>query len=178
MEAKDERNQLSSVEEIEINIIDNDDKNHSPQFLKPEYNAMASEDQPIGSPIITIEATDIDNDLISYSLQGDNCEELSIDKGVVSYQVAPNDRSKGSLVCVVVASDGKNSADTTLLLRIEKSDKEIRWVIKKFGFKNMKKKCSRITEKIKILEVFVVRPNFLKKNFTDKKYFLKEPKQF
>ncbi|CAO4368573.1 unnamed protein product [Caenorhabditis nigoni] len=118
IEAKDERSQRTSVAEVLVHVTGA--KNQAPKFTKDEYSGTIPFDIPVGFPIVTIQAMDSENDQIEFSLQGDPCEgQFQIDnQGKVSYKVAEDQRTHGNVICVVVASDGENSSDTTLRLTV------------------------------------------------------------
>ncbi|EGT57092.1 CBN-CDH-12 protein [Caenorhabditis brenneri] len=119
IEAREERSQLTSVAEVVVHVVST--RGSAPQFTKDEYSGTIPVDIPVGFPIVTIEAVDMDHDSIEFSLQGDPCDnQFQIDnKGKVSYKVAKEQRTDGNVVCVVVASDGEHSTDTTLRLTVQ-----------------------------------------------------------
>lgn len=119
IEAREERSQLTSVAEVMVQVVST--RGSAPQFTKDEYSGTIPVDIPVGFPIVTIEAVDMDHDPIEFSLQGDPCDnQFQIDnKGKVSYKVPHEQRTDGNVVCVVVASDGEHSTDTTLRLTVQ-----------------------------------------------------------
>ncbi|CAI2349627.1 unnamed protein product [Caenorhabditis sp. 36 PRJEB53466] len=118
VEARDERSQLSRVAEVTVNVIEGNE--HAPQFTRDDYSGTIPSDITIGAPIVTIEAADVDRDPLEFSLQGELCEQqLSIDnRGRVAYRVPQHERTAGSVVCIVVVSDGVHSTNTNLRLRV------------------------------------------------------------
>ncbi|EFP06176.1 CRE-CDH-12 protein [Caenorhabditis remanei] len=118
IEARDEETQATSVAEVTVVVVGGSEGS-GPKFTKDEYSGSIPVDIPIGFPIVTIEAIGAD---VEYSLQGDPCDtQFQIDSktGKVSYKVPRDQRTDGNVVCVVVASDGRHSTDTTLRLEVQ-----------------------------------------------------------
>lgn len=79
----------SMSSEINVSLVLVDINDNSPQFNKSEYRAYVMENQPIGTPILVVTATDDDigsNARLSYGLQGGNFR-FNIDQDTVSFKI-------------------------------------------------------------------------------------------
>lgn len=78
---------MSSEVEVFLSLVDIND--NSPKFNQSEYRAYVMENQPIGTPVLVVTATDQDvgsNARLSYGLHGGNFR-FNIDQDTVSYQI-------------------------------------------------------------------------------------------
>ena len=76
--------------EVNVSVVLVDVNDNSPQFNKSEYHAYVMENQPIGTPVLIVTATDDDtgsNARLSYGLHGGNFR-FNIDQDNVSYNIA------------------------------------------------------------------------------------------
>ncbi|NXR76987.1 CAD17 protein, partial [Pycnonotus jocosus] len=83
-----------------------------PVFLNPVYREEVSEDIPVNTLVMTVEAYDPEGDTVRYSLEGDVRQWLRIDSATGQvYTASPLDREKEETYSVeVVASELNNAA--------------------------------------------------------------------
>ncbi|XP_058688280.1 cadherin-17 [Poecile atricapillus] len=83
-----------------------------PVFLNPVYKAEVSEDIPVNTLVMTVEAYDPEKDSVRYSLEGDVRKWLRIDPATGRvYTASPLDREAEEIYSIeVVASEQNNAA--------------------------------------------------------------------
>ncbi|XP_066034817.1 cadherin-17 [Chamaea fasciata] len=83
-----------------------------PVFLNPVYRTEVSEDIPVNTLVMTVEAYDPEGDSVRYSLEGDVRQWLRIDSATGKvYTASPLDREKEEIYSVeVVVSEQNNAA--------------------------------------------------------------------
>ncbi|XP_066189597.1 cadherin-17 [Sylvia atricapilla] len=83
-----------------------------PVFLNPVYKTEVSEDIPVNTLLMTVEAYDPEGDSVRYSLEGDVRQWLRIDSATGKvYTASPLDREKEQIYSVdVVVSEQNNAA--------------------------------------------------------------------
>ncbi|NXK21892.1 CAD17 protein, partial [Arenaria interpres] len=94
-----------------------------PAFREIAYNIEVSEDVPVNTLVVTVEAYDPEGDSVRYSLEGDVRKWLKIDSATGQiYTASPLDREQQELYMVeVVASELNNAAQkskTAVVLRL------------------------------------------------------------
>lgn len=94
-----------------------------PAFREIAYNVEVSEDVPVNTLVVTVEAYDPEGDSVRYSLEGDVRKWLKIDSATGQiYTASPLDREQQEVYTVeVVASELNNAAQkskTAMLLRL------------------------------------------------------------
>ena len=118
---------------LNVNLYFQDVNDHAPKFDKPSYPATISEAAAIGSPLLTVSASDLDsgeNAHIIYTLAGLPNEEddsyyfhIDGDSGLISTKRQLNHENKASLNFLVVASDnGVPSLSSSVQVRVTVQD--------------------------------------------------------
>ncbi|CAI4225888.1 unnamed protein product [Auanema sp. JU1783] len=100
---------------VTVNVLNIND--NAPTFKHKSYTQKVPIDLPIGFPVITVLAEDVDGDRIDYTVRGIGCDVFKMDPtGVISFHIPINKRRTGSLKCTVEASDGQHvsSVETEL----------------------------------------------------------------
>lgn len=118
---------LSSTVTVEVNVLDIND--HSPRFESSTYTADIPEDIPIGSHVLDVKATDLDqgpNSRVLYFLSSSSHSMFIIDQDTGSIiTAAPLDREKiASYTFKVCATDSSplNPRNTTAEVTISVQD--------------------------------------------------------
>ncbi len=120
----------ASTKRVEIRVADIND--HAPVFVPEFYNAIIAENNPIGAPIIQVNATDRDtgpNGEIRYELSGAANELFDINPvtGNITAKVVLDYEQQHSLTITVIAKDQGRpplSSSATLLLNVQDVDDE------------------------------------------------------
>ncbi|XP_027532939.1 cadherin-17 [Neopelma chrysocephalum] len=107
----------------------------SPVFLKPVYKEEVSEDVPVNTLVMTVEAYDPEGDSVRYSLEGDVKKWLRIDTttGQV-YTASRLDREETEMYTIdVVATELNNAAQksrTSLILHLRDVNDNLPYLVK------------------------------------------------
>ena len=115
---------LESETEVEIHVLDQNDK--APQFILPVYSVTVQENNAIGIPLLTVNATDQDigqNAEISYEVDEDAKDLVSVDPktGILSTNAVFDHEKFKHLEFHVVALDGGSptlSSSATVVLKV------------------------------------------------------------
>ena len=119
-----EQNNTKNLSLILINIKDNNvitiikSTNRLPIFTS--NNIVNVNEKQISA--ITLNATDMDNDTLTYSIKGTDSNSFNIDSstGVITFKVAPDYETKISYTFVAIVNDGKSNVNQTILINIIK----------------------------------------------------------
>ena len=95
--------------------------NLAPVFTNQPTTASVNENSPAGTSVVTIAATDGNNDTLSYSLDATSRQVFAIDgNGAITVKTGatPNHEARASYTTVVTASDGSLSATHTVTISV------------------------------------------------------------
>ena len=109
---------LTTSQDLTIEILDLDEAtpNSPPVFVGLAATVEVNENQ---TSLLTVEASDADGDLLSFSLQGADASSFEIDDaGAITFLSAPDFETKQSYAITVVVSDGTEQTAQDLSVRI------------------------------------------------------------
>ena len=101
------------------------DANDVPVLLSAPYSVSVAENQPIGTTVLNVGATDQDpSDTLTFSLSGSNNAHFSIGSstGVITTAQALNRESVNSYSLTVSVSDGTTSANESLTIAVNNAN--------------------------------------------------------
>ena len=107
----------TASQDVSIEVLDLDEAapNSGPVFVGLEASIEVNENQ---TSLLTVEATDADDDTIAFSLQGTDAASFAIsDSGIITFLSAPDYETQQAYEITVVASDGTDQ--TTQILSIQ-----------------------------------------------------------
>ena len=108
----------TTSQDLTIEILDLDEAtpNSPPVFVGLAATVEVNENQ---TSLLTVEASDADGDLLSFSLQGADASSFEIDDaGAITFLSAPDFETKQSYAITVVVSDGTEQTAQDLSVRI------------------------------------------------------------
>lgn len=121
-----------------VDISIDDENDNEPKFLFPTYVGVVGENEPIGTTVFTVKATDGDKGIygkLQYSiLDGDGKDKFSIasSTGIVTTNAAFDYESKSRYYLIVRANDiGGKSSTAKLQIEIESKDEFVPQFIQK-----------------------------------------------